>query len=219
MSTKKWYFTSIIQLLTLFIGTAIGITFMPEKVTVHLNILGQSDSVASKYLFIIYPLIALVIWGIMFLITKMFSKQDNKTNATIVTILTCLVMLLIMSIEVYFIIYIFSVSTIENISLYQVVNIVIGTIYIVMGLLLPKLSKNRYIGIRTSWSMYNDNTWVNSQKRGSLMLILVGIVTIAISIFIQSVGNLIVLAIGLIGIVGASLIITHNAYKEEIEKE
>lgn len=161
MRMEKWRFVSMTLLLSLFITSAMAIILMPIRVLIHFNIFVKLDFASSKYIFIVYPLIAFVFWCIMFFVTKMFVKKGMEKSAKVVSILTCLVLLLIMSIEVYSIIYAYqypinSISTIKPISLYQLVFIVISMIYATIVLLLPKLSKNRFIGIRTFSSMCND---------------------------------------------------------------
>ena len=209
---------STIELIAIFIFTAISIVLMPINVPLHSNFSGKS-TIGSKYYFVVFPIIAFVVWLVIFLISKKMCKDDNKTNSYITSLINCLVMLLIIALEIYFIFMVFSKCSVEKVELYQLINIILGIIYIIVGKLLPLLSKNKFIGIRTSWSMYNDKTWTDSQKQGGMMLVIIGSIMIGISIFIHSFWNLIVLGCGLIGIIVFSLIITYKLYKKEVAKE
>ena len=56
--------------------------------------------------------------------------------------------------------------------------IFIGILFIVLGNIMPKTRRNGFIGFRTSWSMYNDETWRMTHRFGGYALVAAGILTV-----------------------------------------
>ena len=59
----------------------------------------------------------------------------------------------------------------------------LGVFFIVTGNFMPKSKNNPVAGVRTTWSMYNDNTWRKSNRFGAIVLVMVGILTIITTVF------------------------------------
>ena len=64
----------------------------------------------------------------------------------------------------------------------QLIYGVLGFFMILIGNYMPKLRKNRMIGLRTSWSMKNEITWKKCQHFGGISFLIAGIL-IMISCF------------------------------------
>ena len=56
--------------------------------------------------------------------------------------------------------------------------ILCGIMFIVVGNFMTKAKRNALVGIRTTWSMYNDNTWRKSNRTGAILIIIAGMLTI-----------------------------------------
>jgi len=58
----------------------------------------------------------------------------------------------------------------------------VGVLLIVTGNFLGKVTKNFFIGIRTPWTLANDEVWFKTQRLGGWLLVLFGLVTTTVAI-------------------------------------
>ena len=83
---------------------------------------------------------------------------------------------------------------------------------------MPKTKRNGTIGVRISWSMYNDVTWAKSNRFGGIALILTGLLTIVTSIFVSGNLSTILMLAYLIVSVIIILIYSYKVYKLEYKQ-
>ncbi len=103
--------------------------------------------------------------------------------------------------------------------IFKLLNIALGLLFAVTGNFLPKVTKNKVMGLRTSWSLYNENTWNKSQRWGGLALVITGIALIISSLFIKGYFNMIALCVALIALIVLSVALSYKAYRQELAKE
>ena len=68
-------------------------------------------------------------------------------------------------------------------DLSQVVFGCMGVILILLGNAMPKVRRNTVMGLRTVWSLKNDETWKRSQRFGGASLMAVGAVMLLAAAF------------------------------------
>ena len=78
-----------------------------------------------------------------------------------------------------------------------------GILFIFLGNVLPKTKLNGTIGLRCTYSMYNDVTWSKSNRFGGFALVIVGVLTVITSLIFNGVISMILMMAYLI----ASIII------------
>ncbi|MBR1743797.1 MAG: SdpI family protein, partial [Lachnospiraceae bacterium] len=94
--------------------------------------------------------------------------------------------------------------------------ILMGLLFIILGNFMPKTRTNSIIGVRISWSMYNDTTWQKSNRFGGIALILTGILTILTAAILPN--SLLSTVLSLLYLTAATtviLIYAHGIYKKE----
>ena len=69
------------------------------------------------------------------------------------------------------------------IDIAKVSCILCGIIFIVLGNFMTKAKRNAVVGVRTVWSMHNDNTWRKSNLIGAICIICAGLLTIITTVF------------------------------------
>ena len=225
-SKKIMWIISIIPLIL----TGIVIQFMPDSVPMHYDMSGQIDRWGSKYENIIFPILIILItlfWQIFILyyekkaLTALTDKERNGavSNAkclTIVSISTSIVFG-IMQCFILFGSYFEATKNLTHASvdIAKVSCILLGVLYIILGNYMPKTKRNGTIGVRISWSMYNDVTWAKSNRFGGIALILTGLLTIVTSIFINgNLSTILMLAYLFVSVI-IILIYSYKVYKLE----
>ena len=67
------------------------------------------------------------------------------------------------------------------VDLTQMVFGILGVMMLIIGNIMPKARRNSMIGLRTPWSMKNEEVWKKSQHFGGISFIVAGAVIVVIS--------------------------------------
>jgi uncharacterized membrane protein len=79
-----------------------------------------------------------------------------------------------------------SAATHSIVDIGQVSCVLLSVHFIVLGNIMPKTRNNGVVGVRISWSMYNDNTWRKLNRFGGYVMIIAGILTIITAAFMRN---------------------------------
>ena len=214
------------------IVTAVALKFMPDTVPLHYNFAGEIDRWGSKYEHFLMPALLIVFVVLMQVITYFQEKKiedeptpreqaSRRNNIKVVRIVTIVF-------EIFWLILICwmlwtskenanlgTEQTATNIG--QFIWIALGILLVVIGNILPKSRMNSVIGVRTTWSMYNEETWSKSNRFGGIVLMVTGIAMVITSLILKE-SALIIVNIGLT--VLSSIVILVYTYKvfKEIDK-
>jgi uncharacterized membrane protein len=60
-------------------------------------------------------------------------------------------------------------------TLGNAVWLVTGLAFVGLGLLMPRLRANRFVGLRTPWSMSSPEAWARSQRVGGAAMLVAGL--------------------------------------------
>ena len=216
-------------------GTAIVLQFMPDQVPMHYDAVGNIDRWGSKYENLIFPVIILAMslfwtWFIRYYEKKAHKKADEKesagarSNAKVLGIVG-LCMVAMYTVMQGFILYgayneVVSGATKWSVDIGKVSVILMGIIFIVLGNFMTKTRINSTVGFRVSWSMYNDNTWRKSNRFGAYAIMIVGVVTIVMTVILKnSFGAAMAAASAVLLASVITLVYAHKVYVQEIGSE
>ena len=214
------------------IVTAVALKFMPDTVPLHYNFAGEIDRWGTKYEHFLMPALLIVFVVLMQVITYFQEKKiedeptpreqaSRRNNIKVVRIVTIVF-------EIFWLILICWMlwTSTENANLGteqtatnigQFIWIALGILLVVIGNILPKSRMNSVVGVRTTWSMYNEETWSKSNRFGGIVLMVTGIAMVITSLILKE-SALIIVNIGLT--VLSSIVILVYTYKvfKEIDK-
>ena len=183
---KKLYITLYFLIIIYILGTSLFLSVMPDTVPLHYNFAWEVDRFGSKYEFLIMNLITLVLTYILLITAKDQRKKEQKNSEKI------LVLIAIYSVVFFSVIqFFFQYKTLNytnkplSVDTLKFITVMIGLFQIVFGNIMPKLRRNSFIGLRTSWSMANDDVWQKSQRFAGISSVVVGILVIIGSIFLS----------------------------------
>ena len=92
------------------------------------------------------------------------------------------------------------------------------TAYIVLGNFMTKAKRNAVVGVRTVWSMHNDNTWRKSNRFGAICIIITGLLTIITTVFTSGMTGTIFMLIYLLLATIVTVVYSKKIYDKEIKK-
>ena len=215
------------------IGTAIVLQFMPDQVPMHYDFEGNIDRWGSKYEELIFPVIILAMSLFWTLFIRYYEKKairetDEKesagasSNAKVLGIVgVC--MAAMFAVEHGFSLYgayneATSGASAWSVDIGKVSVVLMGIIFIVIGNFMTKTRINSTVGVRVSWSMYNDNTWSN--RFGAYAIMIAGVVTIIMAVILKNSFGAAMAAVGTVILAAVvTLVYAHKVYVQEIESE
>ena len=187
---KKYKITMIIILLLSLITCGVSLMFLGDIVPSHIGVNGKPDQWASKYFILLFPGIMSLITIIMLLLCKVAKLTENYKKYMLLT------------------------GTILNVMFY-----VLSVVFIVLGNFMPKIEKNRTLGLKTYWSMYNEVTWQKTHRFTGFVSVIVGVLTLVAGLFFKELVNFIILMVLVFGLVISCSIASYVYYKQEKKKE
>ncbi len=168
--------TSLFCLVPILIGLLIY-NEMPENMPIHWNINGEVDGYTSRNMALfIMPTVMFIIDFIVKLAMITSSKEEwkkIKINKYLLPFLSILIIL----------IEILSVKKIvgEQIILLFVFGFC-GIIFISLGFGMSKIKQNKVIGVRTPWTLNDEENWEKTHKFSKNVFIICGIVFILLGL-------------------------------------
>lgn len=186
MKIKFKYYLVIILAVVPFIVFASTIKYLPDNVALHYNIAGEADRWGSKYEEIIIPLIIIVLALLLVFIARYYGRKKEEYNNEKVLLNVSIYIICFLNVIYYYLLYCAFKNTDQSLAkendVMQVVLIILGLLLIAMGNIMPKAKNNSVFGLRTKWSLKNEQTWFKSQRIGAICLITAGIIMIIINI-------------------------------------
>ena len=64
--------------------------------------------------------------------------------------------------------------------------VLLGAVLIILGYVVPKSKKNKVLGFRTAWTLYNDNTWEKSNRFAGIAMVISGVLTVITGVFMKN---------------------------------
>ena len=80
---------------------------------------------------------------------------------------------------------------------------------------MTKTKKNAVVGLRTVWSMYNDNTWRKSNRFAAISIIISGLLTIVTTTFTDGMTSTIFLLAYLLLATVVAVVYSKKVYDKE----
>lgn len=176
----KTMYRAIYALIVLnLVMSAAFLLLMPDQVPVHFGANGEANRIGSKYEHLWLPALALV-FGLGLAFT---AKRSDECDAG--KLLKADIVLL--ALMVAFSLLVFANTLSDGASPLAALDfnvskgaaLVAGIAFIACGNVMPKSDRNGTFGVRTPWSLGNDEVWRKSQRFGGYAMILAGALTFA----------------------------------------
>jgi uncharacterized membrane protein len=103
------------------------------------------------------------------------------------------------------------------IAIQTVVMPAVGIFFAVMGLLLPKVHPNWFVGIRTPWTLTSDLSWERTHKIGGVLFVALGLLMVVTSVLAPTTA-IWVLVIAAVGVTIFLFAYSYRVWKEDPSK-
>ena len=176
---KLTFKSEIIPLLTIAAVIIAAFYFagvLPEVVPIHWNAQGQVDDYGSKNFAVIFlPLIIIGMYLLFLLLPYIDPRKANYQKfAGAYNVFKTSILLVMLAL--YLITNLNALGYPLPVNL--IVPLIIAVLFIVMGAYLPKIKSNWFVGIRTPWTLSNDEVWQKTHQLGGKLFMAEGLLMI-----------------------------------------
>jgi uncharacterized membrane protein len=156
---------------------------LPEQVPTHFNIEGVANDWSSKTTLLLIPgALGIGIYFLMFIIPVLDPKkkiqQMGDKYYTLRFMLT-----IFFSLLATYLLYVSSTGSLKNPNM---LFALIGALFAMFGNYFQTVRPNYFIGIRTPWTLENEQVWKNTHRLGGRLWIVSGILITILAFFINN---------------------------------
>lgn len=192
MKQIKWILYALLSFLPLGITLAI-LPGLPEQIPAHYGLDGTVDRWGSRYETLIFPAIILLFSALMLVLTRLAARQGRQNRD--VALLTGMLGLVLFNGLNYYFLYTSAVQAEKlyamPLDLMRFVMGLLGACLMALGPFMPRLRRNRLLGLRTRWSLKNDQVWQQSQLFCGRSLLAAGAILVLLAIFLSGIACLV----------------------------
>lgn len=171
-----------------------ALPFLPDQIPAHYGADDQVTRWGSKWETLIFPLCTLGFGAMMRGIANASGKGEKGENNARVCMLGAIAGLAVFNLMTFYFLYA-DFQQAENLSqvpvdLYQLLMGGTGVAMVFLGNRMPKLGRNSLVGLRTRWSLQDDDTWKKCQRFGGFSFMLGGVAMVVICLQTKGLGCL-----------------------------
>ncbi|MED3883900.1 SdpI family protein [Priestia aryabhattai] len=209
---KKHVFPLSITLFTL-ITWLVALPHLPATMPIHWGANGEADGFATKINAMILTVgIMVLIYFIIAFVPRIDPRKENyKYFSKTYNILLNAVLLLF---------FFVNMSTIlqglgYNVPMSYIAPIMAGLVFIIIGNYLQRVRSNYFMGIRTPWTLSNENVWKKTHRLSGKIFFIGGLL-ILISAFLPDGYKSVILWGSIVLCVAVPYLYSYVAYKKEM---
>lgn len=169
-----------------FVITAVVYPQLPDKVPTHWNIRGEVDGYMPRLQGAFgLPLIMLVVAGIMAVLPHISPKGwDVDSSSRAFRAITLATVGFLFPIQLI----VLSTALGYRVPVAIAMPLLLGLLFVVMGNYLGKVKRNFFIGIRTPWTLADDDVWYRTHRLGAKVFVAAGLLLMFAGPFVRSAG-------------------------------
>jgi uncharacterized membrane protein len=166
--TKTW----IVALIMLIVAI-VGILIMPDIIPTHFGPSGEPDGWGTKYTVLMFPAITILVAVLAVPMMRLDPKEENygrfeKYYYNFFFGFS----LFFLAMEVINIVIAMGI----NINMGMIMCLVTGLLMIFVGNMMPKIKQNFYFGIKTPWTLADEENWFKTHRLAGKTFVFGGIV-------------------------------------------
>lgn len=173
MRVSKWDVVSILSLVCAGMMTVAVYDRLPDPIATHFDLHGQPNGWMPRAMGAWFaPVFGVALFLFVRFAPKILPRADKKrlpeSQIALVASLTTLFLAAVHALVLY-------VAIVPGASLMRPIWLLLGALFIALGLVLPRVKRNAFVGIRTAWTLTSDENWARSNRIGGYSMVLGGI--------------------------------------------
>jgi len=145
------------------------------RIPMHWNIRGEIDGWAGKTEAGLFGAGLCLFLFLMIYLMPYYSPKYRNQEARFEKLLPSLSFVLILFFALISL-YSFALASWEGIIPMNFIMVILGLLMICLGNILPKAPRNFFIGIRTPWTLSDDDIWQRTHRLGGYTFVISGII-------------------------------------------
>jgi uncharacterized membrane protein len=156
------------------LASALVYSRLPERFPIHFDLHGNVDGFASRPVgAFLMPVVALATWAFVRSVPRFLTGEARvRALSSPLPLVSALVSFLFAG--VHFVMLDVALSGSARAG--ALLGLVLALFSVGIGLVLPKLRRNGYAGIRTPYSLASDENWQKTHRLGGLLFVIAGVV-------------------------------------------
>ena len=168
---------------------------LPQEVPIHFNWKGEADDWADKTMLFLLPAgLGLLIYFLMLIVPSIDPKKRIQEMGSKYFSFR-LILTIFFSILSVYLIYVTKEGSLEKPN---ILVSLIGLLFIMMGNYFQTVRPNYFVGIRTPWTLENEQVWKKTHRLGGRIWVAGGISIVLLGLLINSVTAMLICFFGLI---------------------
>lgn len=173
MRVSKWDVVSILSLVCASMMTIAVYDRLPDPIATHFDLHGQPNGWMPRAMGAWFaPVFGVALFLFVRFAPKILPSADKKrlpeSQVALVSSLTTIFLAAVHALVLY-------VALVPGASLMRPIWLLLGALFIALGLVLPRVKRNAFVGIRTAWTLTSDENWARSNRIGGYSMVLGGI--------------------------------------------
>lgn len=156
---------------------------LPEQVPLHYDIKGEVNRYGDKSELILIPILLPLLIYVIFLVVpyidpkKQIQKMGNKYQSLKLILTTFMSALAL---------YIIHTTKTDSFGNPNVMFLIIGAMYVILGNYFKTIKANYFIGIRTPWTLESETNWNETHRLGGKVWFVGGLLVIVCSLLLDA---------------------------------
>ena len=184
----------------------------PETIPAHFDSSWQADRWGSRSELFIMPIAIIGIAAFFWFFFKAINKSAEGKNAKSIDVLK-LVVIAVFNVVTYLMLTVQYnvVHAKSGPDVYKIIAVLISIADVIIANYLPKCRQNGIIGIRTKWTLENEDVWYRTHRFGGRMIAVGGIICTAAALLLNGIACLYAI---LAGEVAMMIILVLYSYRQ-----
>jgi len=164
--------------------TLIVLPILPDRIPTHHGIDGEVTRIGSKYEVLIVPIFT-IFFGFFWVLIEMLQKKEENKKALFWGNISVTVLFTIISLWTLYL-YFTLAGIIKDLEIdfLKIMAVTLSICWLILGLTISKFKQNGLSGIRTMWTLKDENCWEKTHKFGRKVFVINGIVSILLCLFV-----------------------------------
>jgi uncharacterized membrane protein len=176
MDTRRLNAISLALIAGSFLFSAAVYLWLPDQIPSHWNLAGEVDSTMSKtWGAFMMPLIMLGLYGVFRVIPALSPKGYGIEAANSGFVGNRVAVFALFALHNLLILF---AALGVPIAMGSAVSMAVGGLLAVLGWFLDRLPRNFYVGIRTPWTIVDEDNWTRTHRLGKWLFMAAGLVMV-----------------------------------------
>lgn len=174
MLAQDWW--GIAALTLMFLVSAGLYPYLPERVPIHWNAAGQIDNYGSRaFGAFMLPVLTAALYGLMLVLPLVDPRKDNYPKFLGAYRVIRLGMVTFMAVMHGIVL---TAALGQSVPIDRIMPGLLGALFILIGNYLPRVRHNYFVGIRTPWTLANEEVWRKTHRMGGIAYVVAGVVSL-----------------------------------------